>query len=94
MSTACPSQRLADPLKIEARESLNREPWFETVRIVMTTPHGVNLILPFCIAAPPRCSKHTILVLVLSWTKPTVRVDPKTTVRRYRNCQKVSLPRA
>jgi hypothetical protein len=47
LSTACPSQRSADCVKYEVAESLNREPWFETVRIVMTEATGVNSNLPF-----------------------------------------------
>src|SRR5271155_843118 len=45
--TASPQPRLANPVS-----SLNREPWSETARIVVTEQPRVNPNLPFCIDAP------------------------------------------
>ena len=41
--------RIAVPLRASANKSLNREPWFETVRILVISTLGVNPDLPFAI---------------------------------------------
>ena len=69
-------------------ESVNREPWFEAVRILMTAPGCVNHNLPLGIGLPWASCADTIPVFSAGLlTELTVSRQGSTTVQKFRDRQ-------